>query len=61
MGSFPLDENWADVDGQNKIKNCESPYISNTAIWTRELQSEPVVMCNVGENLVFSCLRTEFT
>ena len=59
MGSFPLDENWADVDGQTGNKeDGESPYISNTAIWTRELQSEPIVMCNVGENLVFSCLRT---
>ena len=59
MGSFPLDENWADVDGQTGNKeDGESPYISNTAVWTRELQSEPIVMCNVGENLVFSCLRT---
>ena len=34
MGSFPLDENWADVDGQTGDKeDGESPYISNTAIW----------------------------
>ena len=59
MGSFPLYEKWADADEQTgKEEDVKSPYISNTAIWTRELQSEPIVMCNVGENLVFSCLRT---
>ena len=38
MGSFPLYEKWANADEQTgKEEDVKSPYISNTAIWTREL------------------------
>tara|TARA_B100001113_G_scaffold216602_1_gene177688 strand:- start:8697 stop:9698 length:1002 start_codon:yes stop_codon:yes gene_type:complete len=59
MGSFPLDLLWMDAGRESEEdSNKQSPYVSKSAIWTRELQSEPVAMCNVGENLAFVCLRT---
>jgi len=58
MGSFPLGEKWesanpdSDVSGNRDVDQS----VSKSASWTRELQSEPLAMCTVDENVVFACL-----
>lgn len=58
MGSFPLGEKWesansdSDVSGNRDVDQS----VSKSASWTRELQSEPLAMCTVDENIVFACL-----
>jgi len=59
MSSFSLGEMWSDAGIQSEGQDGEQTrHVSNSAIWTRELQSEPVAMCKVGECLAFACLRT---
>ena len=59
MGSFSLDEDWSNVNsdsgGEEEIGQGNL-HVSKSAIWTRDLQSEPVAMCAVGDNTVFACL-----
>ena len=58
MASFPLVEKWesanpdSDVSGNRDVDQS----VSKSASWTRELQSEPLAMCTVDENVVFACL-----
>ena len=58
MASFPLVEKWesanpdSDVSGNRDVDQS----VSKSASWTRELQSEPLAMCTVDENIVFACL-----
>jgi hypothetical protein len=58
MGAFPLGGEW-DSTGleSDNLNNADSDQsIGKSATWTRELQSEPVAMCSVEENIVFACL-----
>ncbi len=58
MGSFPLGKKWesfsSDSDDSENSDVVRS--VSKSASWTRELQSEPLAMCTVDENIVFACL-----
>ncbi len=58
MGSFPLEEDWGStsLESENPDNEGSIQSISKSATWTRELQSEPVAMCSVEENIVFACL-----
>lgn len=58
MGSFPLGENWKSVSSDSNDSKNEDfiQTVSESASWTRELQSEPLSICTVDENIVFACL-----
>ncbi len=58
MGSFPLGEKWESANSaSDDLENGEvERSVSKSASWTRELQSEPLAMCRVDENVVFACL-----
>jgi hypothetical protein len=58
MGSFPLDEIWHSIGTESEgLDNVDvNQSVSKSASWVRELQSEPVAMCAVEENIVFAGL-----
>ena len=63
MGSFPLGEKWESVNSDSDESENSDVHqsVSKSASWTRELQSEPIAMCAVDENIVFACLGPGYT